>query len=106
MSNSTIGGSELRQKIRALIKRDGLKCHYCGKKLSLRDDGLPLEYYRSLRILNEYQRLTLDHKKPISRGGTDRLYNLVIACASCNTRRGDMPYLKFLSFIRKEQNEN
>ena len=53
---------------RALIyKRDNNKCQYCGAT----------------------KNLTLDHVIPKSKGGTDTWDNLVVACSSCNTKKGD-----------------
>jgi len=53
---------------RALIyKRDGHKCQYCGAT----------------------RRLTIDHVVPRSRGGGDTWENMVVACSSCNTKKGD-----------------
>ena len=53
---------------RALIyKRDNNKCQYCGST----------------------KRLTIDHVIPKSRGGGDTWENLVVACSSCNTKKGD-----------------
>ena len=55
---------------RSLIyKRDGHKCQYCGLT----------------------RRLTIDHVVPRSRGGLDTWENLVVACSTCNTRKGDTP---------------
>jgi 5-methylcytosine-specific restriction endonuclease McrA len=32
---------------------------------------------------------TVDHVVPVSRGGTASMENLVVACRSCNSRKGD-----------------
>lgn len=60
------------QRINALIRRNGgyFECHYCST---------PLTMYTA----------TLDHVHPRSRGGSNRLDNLVLACAPCNTRKGN-----------------
>lgn len=50
-----------------VLKRDGMKCQYCG---STRD-------------------LTIDHVVPKSRGGADSWENLVTACNTCNNRKGN-----------------
>ncbi len=55
---------------RELFFRDGNLCMYCGKELP---DFM----------------LTRDHVKPVSRGGRDRWSNVVTACRTCNTRKGD-----------------
>ena len=53
---------------RAMIyKRDNNKCQYCGATRSL----------------------TIDHVIPRSKGGEDSWDNLVVACASCNVKKGD-----------------
>ena len=52
---------------RALIyKRDNNKCQYCGATRSL----------------------TIDHVIPRCRGGQDTWENLVVACSSCNVKKG------------------
>jgi hypothetical protein len=50
-----------------IFKRDGNRCQYCG---STHD-------------------LTLDHVQPRSRGGKSSWENLVTACKSCNSKKGD-----------------
>lgn len=50
-----------------IYKRDAYTCAYCGAK----------------------EHLTLDHIQPASRGGQDTWENLVTACNSCNTRKGN-----------------
>jgi len=56
-------------------KTDG-RCHYCGKEL---------------------KRWTIDHLEPVSMGGIHDLYNLVPACRSCNSQKGDMNEVEFIS---------
>jgi hypothetical protein len=50
-----------------IYKRDGYRCQYC----------------------NVSRRLTIDHVIPKSKGGDDSYNNLVVACSSCNTKKGD-----------------
>jgi 5-methylcytosine-specific restriction endonuclease McrA len=38
---------------------------------------------------------TRDHKIPKSRGGANHKTNIVLACASCNNEKGDMPPQEF-----------
>jgi hypothetical protein len=51
----------------AIYKRDGNKCQYCGST----------------------KNLTIDHIIPRSKGGGDSWFNLVVACSTCNTKKGD-----------------
>lgn len=55
---------------RELFLRDGHLCMYCGNQFP-------------------ETMLTRDHVAPISRGGKDRWSNVVSACRSCNTRKGN-----------------
>lgn len=52
----------------AVIKRDGMVCAYCG---------------------SEAGPWHIDHIHPVSRGGTDEIGNLTVACALCNLSKGD-----------------
>ena len=49
--------------------RDCYQCQYCGY---------------SLRNTAEFKALHIDHLKPWSAGGSNKLDNLVVACATCN----------------------
>ncbi|MFV0378581.1 MAG: HNH endonuclease [Mangrovibacterium sp.] len=49
-----------------IFQRDNFTCQYCGKT---KNDGA---------------KLVIDHKIPISKGGTDSIDNLVTACNECN----------------------
>lgn len=55
---------------RELFLRDGYLCMYCGGEF-------PEAF------------LTRDHVVPLSRGGYDRWSNVVTACRSCNTHKGN-----------------
>ena len=59
-------------KVEQLIERDGPSCVWCGRELWRRD-------------------LTLEHVVPRSRGGHMTAENAVVACRSCNKRRGSRP---------------
>lgn len=59
-------------------------CEYCGAPLT-RDKA------------------TLDHVKPLSAGGYDRLRNCVLACLACNQRKGAMSREQFLKVLDAER---
>jgi 5-methylcytosine-specific restriction endonuclease McrA len=65
-------GYELREY---LLHKWQRKCAYCGKK------GVPLQ---------------IDHIVPRSKGGTDRVSNLTLACGRCNQAKGDQDVQAFL----------
>jgi 5-methylcytosine-specific restriction endonuclease McrA len=57
-----------------LFARDHYRCQYC---------------HRSQFELRHRECLTRDHLVPISRGGNNDWSNVVTACSSCNTRKGN-----------------
>lgn len=57
-----------------LFARDRYACQFCG---------------RAEAELGFRECLTRDHLVPLSRGGTNDWTNVVTACSSCNTRKGD-----------------
>ena len=61
-----------------LFARDGYRCQYC---------------HRGQHDLKPRECLTRDHLVPISRGGGNEWTNVVTACSTCNTRKGNsMPH--------------
>jgi 5-methylcytosine-specific restriction endonuclease McrA len=69
----TLFGYDLREY---LLEKWGRKCAYCGK------ENVPLE---------------IDHIHPRSKGGSDRVSNLTLACRPCNQRKGNLPVEQFLA---------
>ena len=65
-----------------LISDYGLRCWWCGH-------------------CSSKEELTLDHLKPKSRGGSNSLENLRLACLPCNNSRGDSLYPPQRSFAPK-----
>lgn len=53
-----------------VFKRDDFKCQYCGASAS----DVPLH---------------VDHVNPVSKGGTNKIDNLVTSCELCNLGKGD-----------------
>ena len=66
------GGERRRQVVAALTARDGDRCYYCQSRF--RDDVPGLN-------------CTVDHVVALSRGGTNAMSNLRLACAHCNARK-------------------
>ncbi|MEV6036794.1 RNA-guided endonuclease IscB [Nonomuraea sp. NPDC052116] len=73
----TLHGTEVREY---LLAKWGRACAYCG------GSGVPLN---------------IDHVRPRSRGGSDRVSNLTLACVACNLAKGSQPIEDFLA--RKPQ---
>jgi 5-methylcytosine-specific restriction endonuclease McrA len=69
----TLVGCEVREY---LLAKWGRKCAYCDA------ENVPLN---------------IDHVHPRSRGGSDRVSNLVPACIPCNESKDDLPIEEFLS---------
>jgi 5-methylcytosine-specific restriction endonuclease McrA len=66
-------GYEVREY---LLEKWGRKCAYCQK------EGVPLE---------------VEHIKPKSLGGSNRVSNLTLACRACNEKKGNRPICDFLN---------
>ena len=67
----------------AIIMRDGTACWLCG-----RDDLVEPDDTGSTSVYDPLL-MTFDHVIPKSHGGWDDYHNLKIACANCNSKRGD-----------------
>jgi 5-methylcytosine-specific restriction endonuclease McrA len=68
-----LAGYEVREY---LLEKWGRKCAYCSKK------DVPLE---------------VEHIRPRSKGGSNRMANLTLACHSCNQSKGNRDVADFLS---------
>ncbi len=82
MQNSEISGVEYQQgelagyEVREyLLEKWGRECAYCGKK------DVPLQ---------------IEHIQPKSKGGSNRVSNLCLACEKCNLKKGNKPVEEFL----------
>ncbi|MFQ6121158.1 MAG: RNA-guided endonuclease IscB, partial [Methanosarcinales archaeon] len=83
--NGTLQGYEIKQY---LLTRYGHKCVYCKGKSG-----------------DKY--LEVEHVIPKSRGGTDRVDNLVIACKTCNMQKGNKTAEEFgFKNIQKRANKH
>lgn len=69
----TLAGTEVREY---LLEKWQRTCAYCGKT------GVPLQ---------------VEHIQPRSKGGSNRISNLTLACEPCNTRKGNRPLAEFLA---------
>ncbi|MBO8142015.1 MAG: HNH endonuclease [Firmicutes bacterium] len=58
-----------------VFARDNFTCQYCGR--TPKKHGITLE---------------IDHKIPVSKGGTNALENLVTSCSDCNRGKGASAY--------------
>ncbi|NEO94041.1 MAG: HNH endonuclease [Moorea sp. SIO3G5] len=67
-----LAGYEVREY---LLEKWGRECAYCGKQ------NIPLQ---------------IEHIHPKSKGGSDRVSNLCLACEKCNQRKGNRPIEEFL----------
>lgn len=52
-------------------------------------DKLLHKYHFSCVVCGYQKTLSIDHIKPVSKGGTDDESNLQILCKSCNSRKGN-----------------
>lgn len=76
------------RKIQQLAAEDP-HCHYCRRAVVVQ------------RKPTSEVAGTIDHKHPISRGGSNGPTNLLLACFRCNTWKGNMEYAEFVALITK-----
>ena len=83
------GENWIRQEKRlAIYMRDGIACVYCDSSV---EEGV---------------KLTLDHLKPYSKGGSNHESNLVTCCMKCNSSRGTRPVKTFCQSVAGYINGN
>lgn len=81
--NATTREWRRRKRLRILV-RDGFTCAYC------------------LIVLDE-KRLTVDHKIPVARGGSDEDDNKITCCWSCNRRKCTKTYEQFMAIMQPDR---
>ncbi|MFN6472578.1 MAG: HNH endonuclease [Nostoc sp. SerVER01] len=64
------GHHQKNRKYPHLIEKYGMKCYWCGCQLTP-------------------ESLTIDHYIPLSKGGSNKIKNLRLACNGCNNKRGN-----------------
>jgi 5-methylcytosine-specific restriction endonuclease McrA len=72
-NQGNMNSKQKHKKKQKLIDDYGSSCWWCGKVLTS-------------------EKLTIDHLRPLSRGGSDDLENLRLTCFSCNNSRGNSLY--------------
>lgn len=71
-----------RRKAKKIGERDGWECHYCNHRLSRNDE--------------RFRNPTIDHVIPRSRGGSNKMPNLVLSCPNCNREKDDQTPAEWL----------
>lgn len=75
------GGWHGPDDIQGLYDGQAGRCFYCGAELGAR--------------------YAVDHKTPLSRGGTDWPENLCLACADCASRKGEQTEEEFRAYLAR-----
>ena len=79
---------------RKIFKRDNYTCMKCGVRgcywaLEMYKDGrIELQLY-AINTDGKEVLMTIDHIKPVSKGGTDGLKNHQSMCHTCNNKKGN-----------------
>lgn len=93
--------NELPQKVKRKKIPSGLKWISNTKRLAiyLRDD------LKCVYCLASYMnaQLTVDHLKPISKGGSNHHHNLVTCCLKCNMSKKDEKYSSYTLRVHGEE---
>lgn len=73
-----------------LLKRQAGLCFYCKRRISAGNEAQR----------NGARRATIDHVKPVSQQGYNKLENLVAACTPCNAKKGSMDASTFIKTMK------
>jgi len=76
--HGTLYGYELKEY---LLETYGHQCQYCGG-------------------LSEDDKLEWEHKRPVSRGGSDKIANASLACRTCNQDKGSKTLKEYLEVLK------
>ncbi|MBZ9752997.1 HNH endonuclease [Deinococcus sp. HMF7604] len=72
-------GSYTPNDIKAKYSLQGGRCYYCKEYL--------------------HKAYNIDHKIPLSKGGTNWPANLCVACETCNKRKNNLDFFKFIAYL-------
>lgn len=84
--------------VRSLMRQFDEACVYCGDQV----------FYPHAPAGMAGKFATIDHRLPLSKGGTWKRRNLALACRDCNTEKGDTAYCEFRPArpVTKTEGEN
>jgi DNA-directed RNA polymerase subunit RPC12/RpoP len=85
-SLKTAGGKNTSEEIQAILALQEDRCIYCNV------------------LFSDTIRPTRDHLLPVEEGGADWSLNIVLACQSCNSRRGTIPFRTYCRLLSPTQN--
>lgn len=85
-----IKGGKLKKRVEPIqiggsIEENLYECHYCGIELS-------------------YESMTIDHKTPLSKSGSNHKSNLVSCCSKCNGLKGNRDYREYKEYLIRRKN--
>jgi 5-methylcytosine-specific restriction endonuclease McrA len=69
-----------------LVKHGEYTCEYCNKK--------PLYRNQSGESHMQDNTITVDHIIPFSKGGSNKMDNLIACCFECNNKKADNLYVR------------
>jgi len=84
------------ERLGEIFERSGGECAYCEKQLAWAN-------YGRVGSRGAWQ---VDHRVPVSRGGSDHLNNLSAACVDCNLAKGDLTAREFTGVSRPGASRN
>ena len=76
-------GSHTAKEWHALVVAVNRHCFYCGIQCNSWN--------------RPSQRITKDHRMPVSRGGSDAIENIVVACKRCNSEKSNLTDEEYLA---------
>ncbi len=91
-TNTTSRKNFSEKERRRIFEKTSGRCYYCGKQLVFKN-----------RVRGLRGSWHVDHKIPVSRGGTNHVRNLVPACIDCNSDKSDLTASEYFSLYEEEE---
>ncbi len=86
-----------------LASKNGWVCAYCGINLIPFDDE-----YKYCTLVNGkwiiqdgYAFAELDHRNPVSKGGSNNIRNLALSCQKCNRQKGNKTEVEYMAWRKR-----
>jgi len=98
-------GRIARGRLVRLFEMQGGACYYCLRESWLPEiepmDTFAARHGISWQDVAKFRMATREHLIKRQDGGTNQIFNVVMACAWCNNQRGDRSVLDHVKFCRQ-----
>ena len=102
---SAWSGSITGKTIRRQFNQQGRRCWYCSKRFPLGAQDRENPKAKTGKSAWRRYHFHIEHREPVSRGGSNAGYNIVLACRRCNLDKSTMTEPEFRSKLQEPLRE-